>query len=258
VHGFDGGNDLEPVVPHRAGARSISPGLFEDGVHDQHGHVAAHPVTLIGNAGQSFSRDDSQCRFEGVQLQHIRPGQKVGVAATGEAAAGHFNAGSGASQLLLIGRDEILGMLGDPGVIGCDVVGYEIEDKAHAALCQFAAGDRQRLRPSQVGVDHVATHATGRTHVILLREIGQSPPKVLLQAGIGVGDADPRGTALPYPHEPHRVEAQTRDVVPHRFRNRSEGQGRLSFAAELSQPHPGVDFINHRVFRPAVHSSLPI
>ena len=47
-----------------------------------------------------------------------------------------------APQVVRASLDEVLGMLADPGVVGRDVVGHEVEDQPHAARGERAGGPR--------------------------------------------------------------------------------------------------------------------
>ena len=46
--------------------------------------------------------------------------------------------------------NEVLGMFGDPGMIGCDVIGYEVEEETQAAVRELLACYSKAVRTAQM------------------------------------------------------------------------------------------------------------
>ena len=61
--------------------RPAAPGSFEDVRQNEHGHIAAHAVTLTGDLQQFCNHRLLGGRVAVVELQRIRPARKVGIAA---------------------------------------------------------------------------------------------------------------------------------------------------------------------------------
>ena len=70
-------------------------------------------------------------------------------------------------DVVVVALDEELRVLGDPGVIGRDVVGHVVQDQPDAAGGQRRAGRGQPRRAAEALVGHVAVHAVGRADDVL-------------------------------------------------------------------------------------------
>ena len=112
------------------------------------------------------------------------------------------------------GGEKEVGMLIDPWRIGCDVVGYIVEDELDAACSELLPCDGQGCVPAEVRIDDVLAHAVGRADVVVRREIGQGTLEVCEECAVMVGDGDARRAALPHTHKPHGVEVKRGDAVP--------------------------------------------
>jgi hypothetical protein len=84
MRSLDGPNHVLPVFGDRSWPRTAAPGTFKDPVDEKHGHVAPHPIALVGDLRQGPDDRLPEPRLKCIQLQHIRPGGKVGVSAAGQ------------------------------------------------------------------------------------------------------------------------------------------------------------------------------
>src|SRR4249920_718807 len=77
----DSSDELDPIFPPWFLARTGSPRPLEDGIHHEHGHIASHPVALVGNGEHRAEGSLAQCGTECVELSHIRPRRKIRISA---------------------------------------------------------------------------------------------------------------------------------------------------------------------------------
>ena len=96
VPAFDRRDHRRPVVVDRLYSCTRPPGTLEDMVQHEHSHVAPDTVTLIGDLRYRLDYRLPELRPKGVELKHIRPRRKVGIAAAGNTfpAASTKDAGS--------------------------------------------------------------------------------------------------------------------------------------------------------------------
>jgi hypothetical protein len=211
----DLGDRVRPEVLGRCRARPFAPGLREHVGHQQHGHVAAHAVRLVGDRGEGVDGRRAQLVAEGVELDDVRPGREVGVAASGEDLAAGLQEGGGvAGQVVGGALDQAAGAFGQPGVVGGDVVGDVVEDQPDATGGQLGAGSGQSLGTAEGCVHHVVPDAVRRAGHVLRAEVGQRGPERLLERGVAQRDLQPGGAAFPHAHQPDGVDARGRDLVP--------------------------------------------
>ncbi len=222
---------------------------------EQHGHIAAHAVTLAGNVAERFDRGTAQSRFEGVQLSRIGPGRKVGIPAAGddllarpEEAAGH------PLKIIIVSLNEIFGMLQDPWMIAREVIGNKIQHEANAPLCKQGSGPGQAFRTPQVAVYHVTTNAIWRSYHVPVGIVGQCFTKGSLQVRFGSGNEDARWAPLPDPHKPHGIDAQAAQAFPFFRRDIAQSHQTFVAAAKFGQPDPCVDLIDDRLPGPSSYS----
>ncbi len=89
--------------------------------------------------------------LKGIQLQDVGPGGKVRIFAAGKKLIVYLNVGPRrVPGVLAAAVNEVFGMLGDPGMIGSNVIRHEIQQQLHAALGQLLARDGQTFRSAQV------------------------------------------------------------------------------------------------------------
>ena len=82
-----------------------------------------------------------QAGRERVELGDVRPRREVGVAATGDdRVADGEEARWIAGEVVGAPLDEVLGVVGEPRVIGSDVVGHEVDQQAHPTLGERGSG----------------------------------------------------------------------------------------------------------------------
>ena len=146
MDGSDGGDDVGPVlgVGHRTGP--FAPGAAEHVVEHEHRHVAAHAVGEAADVDERVDGGLSEPGGEGVELGDVGPWREVGVAPAGDHGVADGEELVGCSrQVVGVAEDEVLGMGGQPGVVGGDVVGNEVDDEPGASCGECLAG-RQRGR----------------------------------------------------------------------------------------------------------------
>src|SRR5271169_5493075 len=193
---------------------------------------ATHAVALAGNVRECFDYRFPQPRLKRVELQHIRPRWKVRVPATREHCLICLDKGRRVvAGILGASLNEILRMLAYPRMVRRNMVGHKVQDQPHAALGKLIASSGQSFRSSQMLVNHVSTYAIGRTDVILSTEIRQRPPKICHKVFVPVSNGDARRAALPYPHQPHGIEAVRGYGIPFGKRNATEFYGLAEFIA---------------------------
>src|SRR5882724_3085255 len=88
-------NDIYPIFCRVLCVCTCCPCALEDRVQEQHCHVSAHAIALLGNARERLSGCSSKVRLEGVQLQNIEPGRKVGISSASEDCPAHLRIGNG-------------------------------------------------------------------------------------------------------------------------------------------------------------------
>ena len=127
----DGGDDRGPVVLRRGVTGPRAPGAREDFVGHQHRHVTADAVALRRDRDQRVDRRRAQARRECVQLDDVGPRREVGILAVREhAGAGLEEARRVRLEVCRRPADEVVGVLGRPGVVGRDMIGHVVEDQA--------------------------------------------------------------------------------------------------------------------------------
>ena len=218
-------DEVRMVAPHRAnhggpvvGVRlraCARPTCARSVAHHQHGHVAANAVALRGDRLQGLDRGRPLIRREGIQLHDVRPGREERVAAPGQdRLPGPHVRGGIAREVVLAPAHEVLGVRLDPRVVGRNVVGHEVEDQRHPALCERGSCSREAGGAAQVRVDRVAPDAVRRADDVIRAEVGQRAPERRGQAVVLERDGDSRRASLPDAHQPNRVEAELPDRVP--------------------------------------------
>ena len=248
---LDRRDERRPVVVGRPCSGPRAPGALEDRVQHEHGHVAADAVALPGDLRDRLDHRLPEPRLKGVELEHIGPRREEGVPAAGKHLSARLDEGRRiVPRVVGVPLDEVFRVIADPGVVRSDVVGHEIEDEPHAALCERFPGCCEPLRTAEVPIDDVAAHAVGRADIVLRREVGKGAAEVLEEPLVSHGDLDPGGAPLPDAHEPDGVKAVSGDGIPLLRRNRGEIHRPLVFPAQISQPDPGVDLVDDRVLGP--------
>ena len=186
----------------------MPPRALEDRRHEQHRHIAAHAVALVGNRCHGVDHRLAQPRMKGVELEHIRPRRKVtdpSRARTPCRRPGKIRPASVPDRRAAL--NEVFRMIGDPGMVRRHVVGNEIEDQPHAPLGQLRLAAGEPVRSAQMLIHDVAAHAIGRADIVLRGEVRKGPPEILEQSLVPHGDRDPGRAPLPHAHEPDRVKA---------------------------------------------------
>src|SRR3954447_26641581 len=98
-------------------------------------------------------------------------------------------------------------MLGDPRMIWRHMIRHKIQDQLYPPLCELRSCDSEALRTSKIRVDHVTSHTIRRSDIVSGTKVRQSPPKVVEQSFILIGDCNSGWASFPNSHEPNRVKA---------------------------------------------------
>jgi hypothetical protein len=212
---LNGRDDFTPVLGWRPLPRATALGSFENLVQDEHGHVAADAITLGRNTGDGFNRCLPQPGLKHVELQNVRPGREIRVPSAGANVSLYLKVGCWVvPRILSIPANEILGALGDPGVVRRYVVRHEIKQQLHASPRELAPGDGETFRTSEVFINHVASYAVGRSHIVFQPEIGQSSTEIVNQMVVLIGHRNAGRTSFPNAHKPNGIETKPGDGVP--------------------------------------------
>ena len=163
-----------PVFALRLSAGSASPGLAEDPVDEQDGHVAANPVTLARDAQKGADGGFPQAGVKGIELGHVRPGGVVGVPAAGkDTPAGLEELPRSPDQVRGISLDDELGVLADPVVVQGHVIWNEIQDQAEPASGKGRAGPVEALGTAEPLVNAVIPDAVRGTGDVVRGKVGK-------------------------------------------------------------------------------------
>ena len=140
------------------------------------------------------------------------------------------------------------GLCHRPRMVGSDMVRHEVEDEREPTLGQRGPRSRETGRPTQMRDRRSSrgrsTASRPRPRVV---EVGQRAPERVGQALVLERDRDPRRAALPDAHQPDGVEPELPDRVPLARRNAREIDRGSVAAAQLVEPHPGVDLVDEGV-----------
>ncbi len=139
------------------------------------------------------------------------------------------------------------------GWSGATWFGNKIQDQPQPAFTEQASCGGEPRGAAEVLIDDVAAHAVGRPHIVFRRKVGEGSPEILEEPRVSHGDLNSGRAPLPDPHEPDGVKAQGGNGIPLRLRYRAEIYWSLVFPAEFTQPHPGIDLVNDRIFGPGFH-----
>src|SRR6516225_7911493 len=89
----------------------------------------------IAMSQRTPSHGPAQTGLKCVELKHIGPGGKVGVSSTGDHRFAGLNERSRiVAKIIGSSLNEVLRISADPGMIGRNMIGNEVEDKAQTAL----------------------------------------------------------------------------------------------------------------------------
>ena len=140
------------------------------------------------------------------------------------------------------------------------MVGHKIEDESQAALSELLTRRGEPRGTPEVLVHHVAAHAIRRADIVRRRKVWQGAAEVLKEPLVSHGNLDSSRASLPDAHEPHRVKAMSDAMASHSSCGTvARFSVPLICPAQLREPHPGVDFVDDRMFGPVFHdiSSRP-
>jgi hypothetical protein len=109
----------------------MAPASFEDIVKLQHGHVAAHAVAMLRDAGEAGKVRGAHAGMEMIELGDVEPRGKIRVLGASEEASASrrveaIEEGGIPLEILLRALDVKFGMRARPGVVEGGVVADEI------------------------------------------------------------------------------------------------------------------------------------
>ena len=178
--------------------------------------------------------------LEDVQLQHVRPAGKVGIAPVREhlpvrperTTSDRSAASSGVSP------DEVLGMPVTHGWSGATWFGHEIEHEREPPAGERSPGDRQTVAAPEVLVDDVFADAVRRSDVVVRPEVRERLPEVFEQARVlGWQSPCPRDCAARRPSaRRHRTRATPMPSQASRDRGQRDGPAVLPAQRPRARP----------------------
>jgi hypothetical protein len=132
-----------------------------------------------------------------------------------------------------------------------DVVRDVVEHEPQAAAGELLPGGLEAGRAAEAPVDRVAAHGVGRPDDVGVGHVRQrrAHPVHPLVAG----DRGGGGAALPYAHQPDRVDARRQDGVPDGRGHVGERDRPPEVAGDVGQPWPGGDLEDDGVPGPRGH-----
>ena len=221
--GLHGRDHRRPVVVLGSRAGALPPGPLEDVVRHEHRHVAADAVALGCEGPERRRHGVSEAGREGVELDDVRPGGEVRVAAVrDDDVADADERRRLALEVRLVAPDEVLRVVSQPRMVGRDMVGNEVEDQPEPVPGERLAGDRQPLGAAEASVRDVVADAVRRADDVGRREVGQGTPEALEERRVLESDGDPRRAPLPHTHQPDGIEPERGDRLPLGVRDASE------------------------------------
>ncbi len=256
--GLDVGDGSRPELGP-GWVKLAAPGAKKDVLVHQHGHVAAHAVTVPGHCQQGVRHGPPRVGPAVVQLHCVGPAAKVGVPAVGENPP---LAASVAAKVVarLPGQPgraalhQAFGVLRQPGVVYGQVIGHKIEDEAQAKQPQPLAQSGQFFVAAQCRVHPVTIDGVRRTDHVLWGVIWQRPAVFGLQARVLLGDLAAARAALPHSHEPQGVKTIARQPLQLGLGHVTQGHRPPGFPAQVVQPDPGIDLVDNGIGWPVAHS----
>src|SRR3989440_7773901 len=210
-----GGDHLAPVLFWWVSTDTPIPRVLKDAVEQQHRHIAAYSVALLGNQIQCLAGCPTQARTEGVELCDIRPRREVRIASVGnhcstrlKKCAWHLR------QILACPLHKVFGMLEDPGVIRCHMIGYKIQDQAQASLHEHLPRRAEPLWSAEMCIHDVSTHTVSRADIIRRGIVWQCAKEIGLQAYVFVRNTNSLWASLPDPHQPYGIHTERGKRIP--------------------------------------------
>lgn len=235
-----------------ASGEERAPSTRENIVQDEHSHVAANAVAVLGDFAEFGDERGAGGRLEIIELQNVAPRREIRIAAVSEKdwLGGGFlqiECGGIFAKILLSAANVKFGMRGGPRMVGSSVVGDEVENEADAASAELFAG-----------VVEIGPGADARIRLILADGIGRADDLTEFPARKGLVESRETGrieleksatygAALPDAHEPNEIEAETGNLVPFSGRNVAQSDATTIFCGELFEPSPSIDFVKMRM-----------
>src|SRR5215471_244054 len=214
---LSGRDHVHPILCFRPRPGTRTPSPFENRVHRQHRHVTANAIALLGNTGYGFTHSLPKAPIKCVQLQDVGPGWKVGISSAGAHPSTHLHVRGGiVLGVLCSAANEILRVLGDPGMIRCHMVRHEVQYQIQASFRELPAGNSKTLRTSQMLIDHVTSYTVGRAHVVFGAKVRKRSQEILKQTIVSIGNCNTSRASFPNSHKPNCIEAISSNGIPFR------------------------------------------
>src|SRR6266566_3479004 len=102
----------------------------------------------------------------------------------------------------------------------------------------------ESFRTSEMLIYNVPVYAITGADVISRSIVRQRMMEIGLQTYVFVCYAYSRRTSLPYAHQPYSIDSQCGNRIPLCWRNCTECDCAFVLAAQIIEPHPGIDFVN--------------
>ena len=218
--------------------------MREDAVHHQHRHVAPDAIALLGDVAERVDDACAQGGGECVELHDVGPGREVRIPAPGQHGAVDRDEGSRVVlEVLAAAAHEEFRVRARPRVVGCDVVGDEVQDEPQSVPGQRGAGVGQAVASTQARVDLVVGDAVRRPDNVFGSVVGQHGVEALDQLGVVQRDRCSRRAARPYPHQPHGIETGVGERGPPLVRHGRQIDRPARLDTQLMQPRPRIDLV---------------
>lgn len=99
---------------------------------------------------------------------------------------------------------------------------------------------------SRIGL--IAINGIGRAHNLAELPARQGCVETRKTGGVCLKKSASDGAAFPNAHEPHKIETQTRDIVPFAVGNIAKANFAVELGGEFLEPCPSVDLIKMRMW----------
>ena len=232
---------------------AIAPGALEHFGQDQHGHVAAHTVALFGDRHELVGHRGPQARLSIVQLEHVGPTGKIGIAAVGEnpRPGGGGNAAIVrrlAGQILFGAGDIEFRVRRGPGMIEGCVIGDEIEHQPRRRGHPIAGenGPALRCRRNRDGL-HTRRWQTASRRC-RRRSGREAPSKLLSPEWILPRDLAAGRAGLPNAEQPNPIPAVLHEPIEFGVGNVVERRLPPKLPRQPAEPNAGVELVEQRIF----------
>ncbi len=137
-------------------------------------------------------------------------------------------AGGCGPQVSLGAPHEVLRMRLHPIMVGRDMIGDEVEQKAHPTPGQLGPGSCESVGTAELWINTITADAVRGADDVRVGGVGQQLTHLVTNRLVTQGDRSAYRAALPDAHEPDRVDPGQGDGVP--LRRGHVGEGDLTTA----------------------------